>query len=153
MNIKERDAYRERVSREFARRSEQESASIADREQSGKILVRYGKGDKVILSSRRAGVRERGWQGIPQGIPASAYPNRPHQPKRIDVHAPTVTHREVGERLPIPEPTYLAPVKASVIGGRGAPTNRDDKAMKQGLDEGLHQPRRPNDHPPVICTR
>lgn len=95
MTLQERDAYREKLTREFAAQSAKQSRIIADREMSGSIMVGEARRPRIIkrglssvIRSERKGVikgehsqpspvpevHERGWNGVPQNMPANVYP-------------------------------------------------------------------------------
>ena len=73
MTKQELEAYRAKQAALFARASEAQSKIIALNESAQGLMVRVGKGDRVIV---RPDVKEKGWRGIPSDIPQNMYPHR-----------------------------------------------------------------------------
>ena len=143
MNVKELAAYRERLARQAARVSEAQGIMEARKQRAQGLMVRVGKGHRTIVTQgfqrgvngSATGIKERGWNGVPQSMPSDVYPSRVKVVKRRDVTAPTTTVAKSELAAPFAESTipFIADVRASDIQGRAARPEKSERIMKDAL--------------------
>lgn len=133
LTVEMRDRIREREVAEYHRLSQLESNKVAERERSGALMI----GRNVLSTDKRSGVRlvrtqrsaqglvkapasvkEKGWNGVPQNMPANVYPNKDRHRRYVDTTQPLTTVRSLTSVEPSATPMYVGDLRASDINGR-----------------------------------